>query len=144
MINQNNFDKAEYYLKDAIDANSDAIDLWKYSIDLYITKGKKEDAIFACQKLFELGYFNPEIVIKLVDYLIENKSWKSAYNILNDNTKLIENNRDIEIRIAGCCFQLGKIKEGKYLLNLKELNSNRKNQFNRLFPDFRDLSSSID
>ena len=85
MINQNNFDKAEYYLKNAIDANSDAIDLWKYSIDFYITKGKKEDAILSYEKLFELDYFNPEIVIKLVDYLIENKSWKSAYNILKDN-----------------------------------------------------------
>ena len=80
----------------------------------------------------------------MVDYLIENKSWKSAYNILKDAFKILKNNRDIEIRVAGCCFQLGKIKEGKYLLNFKELNSNRKNQFNKLFPDFRDLSSSID
>ena len=144
MINQNNFDKAEYYLKNAIDANSDAIDLWKYSIDLYITKGKKEDAILSYEKLFQLDCCSPVIVIKLVDYLIENKSWKSAYNILKDAFKILKDNRDIELRVAGCYFQLGKIKEGKHLLNFKELNSNRKNQFDKLFPDFRGHSSSID
>tara|TARA_B100001939_G_C16415762_1_gene394314 strand:- start:19 stop:453 length:435 start_codon:yes stop_codon:yes gene_type:complete len=144
MINQNNFDKAEYYLKTAIDANSDAIDLWKTSIDFYITTGKKEDAILSYEKLFQLDCCSPVIVIRLVDYLIENKSWKSAYNILKDAFKILKDNRDIELRVAGCYFQLGKIKEGKHLLNFKELNSNRKNQFDKLFPDFRGHISSID
>ncbi len=144
MISQNNFNKAEYYLENAIEANSDAVDLWKSSIDLYIYTGKKENAILACEKLIELGYCNPDITLNLVDYLIENKLWQRAYNILKNAFKLVKNNRDIEIRVAGCCFHLGKLKEGKYLLNSKKLNLNRKNQFRRLFPDFRDLTFSID
>ena len=144
LISQNNFDKAEYYIENAIEANSDAIDLWKSSLDLYISIGKKENAILACEKLIELGYCNPDIALNLIDYLIKSKSWHRAYDILKGAFKLVKNNRDIEIRVAGCCFYLGKIQEGKYLLNSKELNSNRKNQFNRLFPDFRNLSSSID
>ena len=144
LISQNNLNKAEYYLENAIDANGDAIDLWKSSIDLYISTGKKENAILACEKLIELGYCNPEITINLVDYLIENKLWKRAYNILKNAFKLVRNNRDIKIRVAGCCFHLGKMQEGKYLLNSKELSLNRKNQFIKLFPDFRYLTFSFD
>jgi len=144
MISQNDFDKAEHYLKNAIEANSDSLDLWRASIELYISIEKKENAVLAFEKLIKLGSCDPVIFLNLIDYLIENKSWQRAYNIFNEAYKLLKNNRDIEIRVAGCCFQLGKIQEGKYFLNYKELNSNRKNQFNRLFPDFRDLNSSID
>lgn len=144
MISQNDFDKAEYYLENAIEANSDSIDLWRASIDLFISIEKKENAVLAFEKLIKLGSCDPVIFLNLIDYLIENKSWQRAYNIFNEAYKLLKNNRDIEIRVAGCCFQLGKIQEGKYFLNYKELNSNRKNQFNRLFPDFINLSSSFD
>ena len=144
MISQNDFDKAEHYLKNAIEANSDSLDLWRASIELYISIEKKENAVLAFEKLIKLGNCDPVIFLNLIDYLIENKSWQRAYNIFNEAYKLLKNNRDIEIRVAGCCFQLGKIQEGKYFLNYKELNSNRKNQFNRLFPDFRNLSSSFD
>lgn len=139
MMSQNNFTKAQYYLENALQANSDAVDLWKISLDLNISKWKKNKAIQACKKLFELGHCNPDITLKLIDLLIEKKLWEKAYNISEDAYALHINNIDIAIRMAGCCFHLNKMEEGVYLLNPIKLNLNRKNLFKKLFPDYKSL-----
>ena len=51
LISQNNLNKAEYYLENAIEANGDAIDLWKSSIDLYISTWKKRECYFGLRKI---------------------------------------------------------------------------------------------
>ena len=75
--------------------------------------------------------------------LIENKLWKRAYNILKNAFKLVRNNRDIKIRVAGCCLCLNRIEEGNYLLNPQELYQEEKDKFLILFPEFKSHLSKV-
>ena len=47
--------------------------------------------------------------------------------------------RNLEIRIAGCCFHLNEIDEAMYLLNLNQMDRKDKSKFLFLFPELKNV-----
>ena len=143
LVTQKDLKKVKYYLKKALETNSDSIDLWKRAVEIYILLEKKEEAIEACKKLINLDYYYPDIVLKVIDFLIENKKWLEAHSLAEDVFASFPKNRDIALRVAGCCLCLNRIEEGNYLLNPQELYQEEKDKFLILFPEFKSHLSKV-
>ena len=138
-FNQKKFEKVKFYLDRALKNNSDSISLWKKSLELNTLTGRKEKAINSCKKLIELGIYESEILIQLIDLLIDKKEWVEAYKIGKEAYVSFPENRKIAIRIAGCCFYLSKAEEGFYILNSSTINNSDQALFRSLFPNFKKL-----
>ena len=138
-FNQKKFEKVKFYLDRALKNNSDSISLWKKSLELNTLTGRKEKAIGSCKKLIELGIYESEILIQLIDLLIDKKEWVEAYKIGKEAYVSFPENRKIAIRIAGCCFYLSKAEEGFYILNSSTINNSDQALFRSLFPNFKKL-----
>ena len=138
-FNQKKFEKVKFYLDRALKNNSDSISLWKKSLELNTLTGRREKAIESCKKLIELGIYESEILIQLIDLLIDKKEWVEAYKIGKEAYVSFPENRKIAIRIAGCCFYLSKAEEGLYILNSSKTNNSDQALFRSLFPNFKKL-----
>ena len=138
-FNQKKFEKVKFYLDRALKNNSDSISLWKKSLELNTLTGRREKAIESCKKLIELGIYESEILIQLIDLLIDKKEWVEAYKIGKEAYVSFPENRKIAIRIAGCCFYLSKAEEGLYILNSSTTNNSDQALFRSLFPNFKKL-----
>lgn len=138
-FNQKKFEKVKFYLDRALKNNSDSISLWKKSLELNTLTGRREKAIESCEKLIELGIYESEILIQLIDLLIDKKEWVEAYKIGKEAYVSFPENRKIAIRIAGCCFYLSKAEEGLYILNSSAINNSDQALFRSLFPNFKKL-----
>ena len=138
-LTQKNYKKAKLYLERALDSNSDSVNLWKNSVEIYSLMGKKDKAIAAGKKLLELGYYHPDILIQLIDLFLEKREWEEAHNVAEGAFASFPENRDLAIRVAGCCLHLDRTDEGVYLLNPQYLNSSERGTFLNLFPNFKSL-----
>ena len=138
-FNQKKFEKVKFYLDRALKNNSDSIGLWKKSLELNTLTGRREKAIESCKKLIELGIYESEILIQLIDLLIDKKEWVEAYKIGKEAYVSFPENRKIAVRIAGCCFYLSKAEEGLYILNSSAINNSDQALFRSLFPNFKKL-----
>ena len=140
-LSQKNFKKAKFYLERALDSNSDSVSLWKNSVEIYTLLGKKDKAIAACKKLLELGYYKPDILLQLVDLFLEKRKWEQAYSVAEEAYASFPENRELAVRVAGCCLHLNRTEEGIYLLNPTALDSSERATFLNLFPSFKSLLS---
>ncbi len=138
-FNQKKFEKVKFYLDRALKNNSDSISLWKKSLELNTLTARREKAIESCKKLIELGIYESEILIQLIDLLIDKKEWVEAYKIGKEAYVSFPENRKIAVRIAGCCFYLSKAEEGLYILNSSTTNNSDQALFRSLFPNFKKL-----
>jgi len=138
-FNQKKFEKVKFYLDRALKNNSDSISLWKKSLELNTLTGRRDKAIKSCKKLIELGIYESEILIQLIDLLIDKKEWVEAYKIGKEAYVSFPENRKIAIRIAGCCFYLSKDEEGLCILNSSTINNSDQALFRSLFPNFKKL-----
>ena len=121
LISQKKFKKAKLYLEKSLMINGDSIELWKSNAELCIELKKENEIFKSCQKLFALGNYESDIIIKIIDFFLKKKDWRKAKNLAENAFSFCPNNRDLEIRIAGCYFYLNKIDEGTYLLNLNQI-----------------------
>ena len=138
-ITQKNYTRAKFYIEQALETNSDSVDLWKLGLELYRSMKKIDKAIQSAQKLLELGKYNTEINIQLIDLLLEKKLWEEAHSVAEEAFAAFPKNRNLALRIAGLCFHLNRTDEGLYLLNPTQLSPKEKVQFSNLFPDFKSL-----
>ncbi|MGA1775838.1 MAG: tetratricopeptide repeat protein [Flavobacteriaceae bacterium] len=138
-ITQKNYTRAKFYIEQALETNSDSVDLWKLGLELYRSMKKIDKAIQSAQKLLELGKYNTEINIQLIDLLLEKKLWEEAHSVAEEAFAAFPKNRNLALRIAGLCFHLNRTDEGLYLLNPTQLSPKEKEQFSNLFPDFKSL-----
>ncbi len=141
-LNQKKYKKVKLYLDRALKSNSDSISLWKKSLEFNTLTGKKERAIISCKKLIELGNYEPDLLTQLIDLFIENKQWVEAYKIGEEAFTAFPENRNIALRVAGCCLYLSRAKEGLYILSSFNINTSEQKLFNVLFPNFRKLLSN--
>ena len=123
--------------------NDDSIELWKNNAELCLRIRNKNNAFRACQKLISLGYYESDIIFKIIDFLIKNRDWKKAHSIAENAYSFSPNNRNLEIRIAGCCLNLNKIDEGLLILNPDQLNNKEKKLFLFLFPGLNNLVGKV-
>ncbi|OUW34951.1 MAG: hypothetical protein CBD39_02015 [Flavobacteriaceae bacterium TMED179] len=141
-LSQKNYNSAQYYLNRALEINSDSVNLWKKSLELYTLWSKKEKAIDSCKKLIELGNYECNLLIKLIDLFLDKKQWEDAHKAASDAFDSFPKNKKIALRAAGCCFHLGRIEEGICVLNSDSLNPSEKAVFKKLFPSFNKLLSN--
>ena len=95
-----------------------------------------EKEIFkSCQKLFNLGHYGSDVIIKIIDFFLKKKKWRKAQTIAENAFSFCPKSRNLEIRIAGCCFHLNEIDEAMYLLNLNQMDRKDKSKFLFLFPE---------
>ena len=97
--------------------------------------GKKERAIDASIKILDLGHYYPEVLIPLIDLHLEKKQWQEAYTLAEQAFAAFPENRELALRVAGCCLLLERTEEGMYLLNPKSLTEEEKASFQTLFPN---------
>ncbi len=142
LLSQKNYNSAQYYLNKALEINGDSISLWKKSLELYTLWSKKEKAIESCKKLIQLGNYDCNLLIQLIDLFLDKKQWEDAHKTASDAFDSFPKNKKIALRTAGCCFHLGRIEEGIYFLNSDSLNPSEKAVFKKLFPKFNQLLSN--
>ena len=135
LISQEKFIKARHYLERALENNSDSLELWKSSVELFLRMGKKEGAIDASKKILDLGHYYPEVLIPLIDLYLEKKQWQEAHTLAEQAFAAFPENRELALRVAGCCLLLERTEEGMYLLNPKSLTEEEKVSFQTLFPN---------
>jgi predicted Zn-dependent protease len=102
---------------------------------------KKNLTITASNKILELGHYYPEVLIQLIDLFLEKKDWEKAHNIAEEAFAAFPENRDLSLRVAGCCLILERTEEGMFLLNPKKLSVEEKVSFQTLFPKLKNLVS---
>ena len=142
-LTQNNYSSAQYYLNKALEINGDSVCLWKKSLELSTLCKKKEKAILSCKKLIDLGNYECNLIIQLIDLYLDKKQWENAFELASGAFQSFPENKNISLRIAGCCFYLDRIEEGLYFLNLDSLDCSEKAIFINLFPNFNQLISNI-
>ena len=113
--------------------------MWKNNAELCIKLEKEKEIFKSCQKLFSLGYYGSRVIIKIIDFFLKKKDWKKAHTIAENAFSFCPNNRNLEIRIAGCCFHMNKIDEGTYLLNSNQMDKKDKSKFFLLFPELENI-----
>jgi len=138
-FNQKFYTKAAHYLARALESNSDSVNLWKSSLEIHLLLKQDEDAILAGKKLLELGCYEIEILLKLIDLYLNKKQWTKAHTIAEEAFSSFPENKALALRVAGCCFYLERIEEGMYLLNPQNLSPVERKIFISLFPDFKSL-----
>ena len=139
LISQKRFEVAKLYLEKSLIINGDSIKLWKNNAELCIKLEKEKEIFESCQKLFSLGYYGSRVIIKIIDFFLKKKDWKKAHTIAENAFSFCPNNRNLEIRIAGCCFHMNKIDEGTYLLNSNQMDKKDKKKFFLLFPELENI-----
>ena len=139
LISQKRFEVAKLYLEKSLIINGDSIKLWKNNAELCIKLDKEKEIFESCQKLFSLGHYGSSVIIKIIDFFLKKKDWKKAHTIAENAFSFCPNNRNLEIRIAGCCFHMNKIDEGTYLLNSNQMDKKDKKKFFLLFPELENI-----
>ena len=138
-VSQKKFNTAKLYLEKSLIINGDSIELWKNNVELCIKLGEEKEIYKSCQMLFSLGHYGSDVIIKIIDFFLKKKKWRKAQNIAENAFSFCPNNRNLEIRIAGCCFHLNKIDEAMYLLNLNHMDKKDKSKFFFLFPELKNV-----
>ena len=139
LVSQKKLKKAKLYLEKSLIINGDSIELWKNNVELCIKLEEEKDIYKSYQKLFSLGHYASDVIIKIIDFFLEKKNWRKAQTIAENAFAFCPNNRNLEIRIAGCCFHLNKIDEAMYLLNLNQMDKKDKRKFFFLFPELKNI-----
>ena len=139
LVSQKKLKKAKLYLEKSLIINGDSIKLWKNNAELCIKLEKEKEIFESCQKLFSLGHYGSSVIIKIIDFFLKKKDWKKAHTIAENAFSFCPNNRNLEIRIAGCCFHMNKIDEGTYLLNSNQMDKSDKKKFFLLFPELENI-----
>ena len=139
LVSQKKLKKAKLYLEKSLIINGDSIELWKNNVELCIKLEEEKEIYKSCQKLFSLGHYESDVIIKIIDFFLKKKNWRKAQTIAENAFSFCPNNRNLEIRIAGCCFHLNKIDEAIYLLNLNQMDKKDKSKFFFLFPELENI-----
>ena len=139
LISQKKLKTAKLYLEKSLIINGDSIELWKNNAELCIKLKEDKEIYRSCQKLFSLGHYGSDIIIKIIDFFLKKKDWRKAQTIAENAFSFCPNNRNLEIRIAGCCFHLNKVDEAMYLLNLNQMDKKDKRKFFFLFPELESI-----
>ena len=77
------------------------------------------------------------------DYELKQREENMISILAEDVFASFPKNRDIALRVAGCCLCLNRIEEGNYLLNPQELYQEEKDKFLILFPEFKSHLSKV-
>lgn len=128
-IEKKDFTKALYYCEKAIEVNEHTLAYWKRSALLNKELKRFTEAEIAFQNTIELGNYELEIWLQWLDTLIFLNEWEKGFMIGQQAKEFYPEVTEIDFRLAGCFWRLGKVVEMEYYLqNIKhkkeQINSN--------------------
>ena len=126
LVSQKKFKKAKLYLEKSLIINGDSIELWKNNVELCIKPAEEKRYINHVKNFLVLAITNLMLLLKLLTFSLKKKLEKHKHHSRKCLFSFCPNNRNLEIRIAGCCFHLNKIDEAIYLLNLNQMDKKDK------------------
>ena len=129
--------KAKFHLKNALEINSDSILLWQKSAELYLHLKKYEKAIAAYLQLLNLGLYDLETVLNVLNLQLELSRWEEALTVAEEANSAFPDTIAIQIRLLGCYLQLQKSKQAESVLNWDALTEDQKEEFKSLFPKLK-------
>jgi len=102
------FKKANYYLHKSLKINSDCIDLWEKSIQIYKNLNLNKKITFSYETMIDLGDSRWSTLISCIDEWIIQKNWKKAIEIGLKAKTHFPNKSEIFYKLAGCYMKLGE------------------------------------
>ena len=129
--------KAKFHLKNALEINSDSILLWQKNAELYLKLNKKDKAIAAYIELLDLGQYDLDTVLKVLNLQLELFRWEDAFTLAEEANSAFPDTISIQLRLFGCCLQLNKKEQAKSILNWDTLTKEQKEEFKLFFPKLK-------
>ena len=79
LVSQKKLKKAKFYLEKSLMIIGDSIELWKNNVDLCIKLAEEKEIYKSCQRLFSLGHYESDVIIKIIDFFLKKKNWRKAH-----------------------------------------------------------------
>ncbi|HMC00544.1 MAG TPA: tetratricopeptide repeat protein [Flavobacteriaceae bacterium] len=111
-----NFQKALYYINKAINIDSENVVYWKYYAQINLQLNFLEEAENGFKRALDLGNYELNTWISRSDILIKLGEIDAAIVNLLEASEFYPENAEIEYRLAGCYFFIGKQDKGEYHL----------------------------
>lgn len=136
---QKNYQKAAYYISKAIKIENDNAMYWRQYSEINLKLNFYEEAVSGLENCLSLNDDAIEVYIALVDVLCFLGEFNDAVAILFKAQKIYKNFAEIEYRLAGLFFVLGKEKYGfNHLIAAMKIDYDYHSILNELFPTVYD------
>lgn len=136
-IQKENYQKAQYYVRKALKANGDSIDLWKKSATIHHFLKLPDEVILAYQNMLDLGDFGWTTWVSCIDGWIGMEDFSKALEVANKAKSFFPDEAELDFRIAGCHHRLNQIKEANYYFQNAKKKSEISPKIIQLFPEFK-------
>lgn len=134
-FNQENYQKALYYINKAINIDEQNLSYWKRNAEINNKLHLYEEAELSYQKIVELGNYELQTWISWVDTQLKLGEHKNAIETLLQAIEFYPEQPDLEYRLAGIYYTISDNLSGNYhLKNALRNNFNDLSEFKRLFP----------
>ena len=112
-----NYQKALYYINKAINIDSDNVIYWKYYAQINQRLNFLEEAERGYKKTLELGNYELKTWLSRTDILIQLGEYEAAILNLDQTLEFYPENEEVQYRLAGLSFMIGKENEAIVYLN---------------------------
>lgn len=136
-LEKENYQKAQYYVRKALKANGDSIELWKKCAVVHQNLKLTDEVIEAYQNLLDLGDFDWNTWISCIDVWIGMEDWNKALEVANKAKSFFPENAELDYRIAGCHHRLKQNNEANYYFQNAKKSNEMSPKITQLFPEFK-------
>lgn len=136
-LEKKNYRKAQHYIRQALKANGDTIDLWKKSALIHQHLKMTEEVIEAYQNMLDLGDFGWNTWIGCIDNCIAIGEWKKALEVSIKAKSFFNEEPELDYRIAGCYLKLNQKTEAYYFFQNASKGKDMSSRILQLFPEFK-------
>jgi len=134
-LKNQNYPKGLYYINKAINIDSNNVSYWKLYAEINHKLNFLEEAERGYKKTLELGNYELQTWLTRADILTTLGEFDSALNILNQALEFYTETPEIEFRLCGLYFLLGKKEEADFhLKNALKHNPEYISILKKLFP----------
>ena len=136
-IEKENYQKAQYYIRKALKANGDSIELWRKSAIIHQNLKLPDEVIDAFQNMLDLGDFGWTTWVSCIDGWIGMEDWNKALEIAHKAKSFFPDDAELDYRIAGCHHRLNQSTEANYFFQNAKKNKEMSPKITQLFPEFK-------
>ena len=132
-VRNQDFIKAQYYVRKSLQSNTDSRELWKKSAEIHFKINFYEEAAIASKTAIELGNHDFKTWIISMDAQMHLKEWGAAMQMCQEALQLYSDQSAILYRLAGCKMRLGHKEEAQIIFNKIKSNFKIPEGFSQLF-----------
>ncbi|OUW77110.1 MAG: hypothetical protein CBD72_01860 [Flavobacteriaceae bacterium TMED212] len=135
LIESNDYPKALHYVKKSLQSNSDSLQLWKKSAEIYFHMNFYAETAHGCKTAIKLGDYDIFSWTLWMDSLILAKNWEKAHEVGRQALQFHEKNASLLYRLAGCKIRLGNKIEAYMIFEQIKNEIKIPRDINHLFPE---------